>query len=520
MKGLDLSKFKKVSSDKHSTVMQHPDGHQITIAHSKLKGALKKQLEELPAMSEGGEVDDSTNYTNRPDKGFGKIIFKAEGGEIKDPSFAPSLADQWANMPDAEKNPVKQPHNYTAADMQEIGKVGSQIATGVAKDIGAEHMLPEAQAQTMPSNDSLMPSSNVGAGTAGSMLPTQPGGTDMMGNLNALAGGMQKQAQVEGDLGKQKADLAQQQQLSMQRSHDAFVKDSQSIMQDFNHLVDDAKNSRIDPNRFWNSKSDLGKVSSAIGLILGGIGGGMTHQENPALKFLNAQIDRDVDAQRANIANKNNIMHALQQQYGNIKDASNMTKAFYADMYSSKLEEAAAKSADPMAKARAQQAIAQLKLQYGPVVQQTMMRQAMMQGSANGTMPPEKLVPHLVPQEHQEAVFKEIQRAQNTAHSRKAVLEAFDKAASQYKVPGMPDRSGVKAFHANMGPTFADIEGTVRQAAMDTAFANMTPQSGDSDATVASKRKTVIDYMDSKEATPRANAYGIKIPKPNSFKPR
>lgn len=62
---LDFKNFKKVSSDKHSTVLKHPDGHEIRVAHAALSPRHKSMLASLPSiekapekMADGGEVAD------------------------------------------------------------------------------------------------------------------------------------------------------------------------------------------------------------------------------------------------------------------------------------------------------------------------------------------------------------------------------------------------------------------------------------------------------------------------------
>ncbi len=69
-------------------------------------------------------------------------------------------------------------------------------------------------------------------------------------------------------------------------------------------LVRDAMNKKIDPDHYWNSKDTGGKITSVIGMMLGGIGGGLnkTHT-NPALDMLNRAIERDMQAQKGNIEN-------------------------------------------------------------------------------------------------------------------------------------------------------------------------------------------------------------------------
>lgn len=53
---LDLSKFKHVKSDAKTTTLQHPDGHQITLAHTALSPAYRGQLESLAKLSQAAET--------------------------------------------------------------------------------------------------------------------------------------------------------------------------------------------------------------------------------------------------------------------------------------------------------------------------------------------------------------------------------------------------------------------------------------------------------------------------------
>lgn len=127
---------------------------------------------------------------------------------------------------------------------------------------------------------------------------------------------------------------------------------------------------------------------------------------------------------------------------------------------------------------------------------------------------PATLVKYMVPEHHQAKVFGEIESAQNTAKNSKDILAAFDNAANNKHVvdlvPGV-DNADQKQLHALLGPTFKDVEGTVRQAAMDNAFKNMTPQAFDSKDTKAKKRAALVDYLQSKSSAPTAAGYGIKL---------
>lgn len=68
--------------------------------------------------------------------------------------------------------------------------------------------------------------------------------------------------------------------------------------------INEARAMRVDPDKWWNDKSTGGKILAGIGIVLGGIGGGMTGQGgNTALTVINNAIDRDIDSQKHHIDN-------------------------------------------------------------------------------------------------------------------------------------------------------------------------------------------------------------------------
>ncbi len=129
---------------------------------------------------------------------------------------------------------------------------------------------------------------------------------------------------------------------------------------------------------------------------------------------------------------------------------------------------------------------------------------------------PATLVKFLVPEHHQQKAYDEIDAAQNTARNAPGILKAFDNAANNLHaadfVPGASN-ADQKALHALMGPTFKDVEGTVRQAAMDNMNNNTTPQFGDSKATLQKKRDALVGYLKSKSAAPIVAGYNMPLSK-------
>lgn len=338
--------------------------------------------------------------------------------------------------------------------------------------------------------------------------------------LNTEIAGVSNEAKAMGNIEAEKAKAYQQQAQDLQNIQNQGMELAKSNQLETQNMIDDMKKGHIDPKAYVNSLSGGQKAMTAIGLILGGMGGGLDRSgQNPALELLNKQIDRDISAQIQNRDNKNTIFSAMEKQYGNKKDALNMTHAFYLAKLQNDINTAAAKSGSQIAQARAQQIIGPIQQKLQELHLQTGMRQAAMNGSGIGD--PSSLVRYLVPAEHQKKAFEEIEVAQNTAKNAPKILQAFDNAAKKLHavdfVPGM-NNVDQKTFHALLGPTFQDVEGTVRQAAMDNMFGNVTPQFGDSAATLAKKRAAVGNYLDYKSSAPTAKGFGIDLQKFKSTK--
>lgn len=93
---IDLKKLKKVSSDKHKTVLQHPHGHQIVVAHKGLKKANLEALSKLPKMYKNPEnVEENTpayfpNFANGGDVLPQEAdIFQAVGSKARQKMMKP-----------------------------------------------------------------------------------------------------------------------------------------------------------------------------------------------------------------------------------------------------------------------------------------------------------------------------------------------------------------------------------------------------------------------------------------------
>lgn len=170
-------------------------------------------------------------------------------------------------------------------------------------------------------------------------------------------------AQVASELGRLKGikDTAEAQEQarfakSIQDRYNAF----NGVTQDFGKEL---QAGMVQPDHYRSSMSEPQKVSTAIGLFLGGIGMGLGQRSNPAMDFLNRQIDRDIDAQKSRQQDRSTIYGAMKNLYGEGNVADLATKNAHLEILKNQFEAAADKLATPQARAQAQQAISQLGLQ-------------------------------------------------------------------------------------------------------------------------------------------------------------
>lgn len=119
----------------------------------------------------------------------------------------------------------------------------------------------------------------------------------------------------------------------------------------------------IDANRYWHNLDTGQKITSTIGLFLGGFGAALTHTPNFALQLFTNAIDRDVEAQRQNMGQTNNLMSQNYRRFGNIIQAQTATRAQLLAVTDAKLSQALAQAKTPEAMAAIQNAKGQIQMQ-------------------------------------------------------------------------------------------------------------------------------------------------------------
>ncbi len=213
--GLDLSRFKKVSSDKKTTTLRHAKGHEIKIAHSGLTPKMKERLDALPAhMAEGGEAE-APEVEAAP----------AEGAPIDGASPAAAAdAPAEASAPEAEPTAMPEPPSAPAVAAPAAAAPAATAAPSmadelrnqdkmIANDLAMGHIKPQTYADLFAKKDTLGK-----LGTLFGML-LSGAGSGLAHQPNAIMEMMNKQ--IDQDFDAQKASAANAQNfLRLHQQHE------------------------------------------------------------------------------------------------------------------------------------------------------------------------------------------------------------------------------------------------------------------------------------------------------------
>lgn len=521
--GLDLSKFKKVRETSTHAVLEHPEGHQIHVAKGALNPKTAAQLAKL-SMADGGSVpadgasssqNQKANLKEKSEKKHpaGKAKKMAGGGFVSPQlpgNVYPSSADQYQASAVQGGNPAG------GVGVQPIGAPAMSGAGATAQPAAA-----------VPTNPTIDIASLSRASSAPGM--NMPGLQDAMarymkqyeGAFGQQEAGIRAQAKAEGELGRHEAEAQaadQSMKLLIKQNHEDQYN---QLNDEITKSIRDIDAGHIDPDHYLNSKSDFGKVKTAIGLILGGIGSGMTGGPNAALQFLNARIDRDLLAQRLNLGKKETVLGGYLKQMGNLNDATKMTWAFYNDLYTSELKKQAALMRDPIAQAQAKQLIGEREQQKAQVLGPLAFQRALMGTMQSGQIDPAAAVRMygqmgiITPKQTEDAT-KEIGKAQQIEQMRANMLDSFHHIHQQILNGAFSPNDTDSAKKAFAGALQHVSEGRYNQEAAENIADSLLPGKTDAESTVSNKLNRLNKFFDAFREEPTLQSIGMKLPRARS----
>jgi hypothetical protein len=169
---------------------------------------------------------------------------------------------------------------------------------------------------------------------------------------------------ARADMMKRREELAAAEARAQSRLREEEDRVNNAYMQTLNEL---SQKREIDPNHFWNTRSDGQKALMVIGVFLAGIG-----RKDPSAQ-INQMIQRDIATQRENFemarqgardraAGLNTIYGRLRQRGMDEKEAFAASRALMGEQMASQLEDIADRAVDPVAKSKAQLAAANMRM--------------------------------------------------------------------------------------------------------------------------------------------------------------
>lgn len=449
MKGLNLSKFKKMHEDEKFATMANKEGHEIKVSKHSLSPVLRKQIEALPLFAEGGktekrkleieEVPDAKNEQavassnvpvsyNTDQNVKPKIEAPAEGvdnGQIKTPVEV--------NQPGLEAQQAA-----TLSEAQAIGKQGQQEAQAIQN--------VQNKIKQLPSQADIFSSYKGNEQKLRNAYLTKEINPDRYWNNHSKVLGA-----IALALGGASAGLGGE-NTALKVIQDRIKSD-----------VDAQKNSQDKTMNLWKmNRQIMGDDLAANLATQNQLWAGVQHD----LTKIAAQNKGPIELQKAKqkVAEIQQIIDMNDYKRSLIDprtDKSNIDPANLIDLF-----------VPPAAQKEVAQEISQAKetLQAAP------------------------------------EIFSSFDKAAKEARpmtgGSQTSLTAF--------VPFMKS-SAQKSLKALLGPTFQDKEGTVNQNALDGFFSNISPQFLDDDSTVQLKRKTLADYLKSHTQGTRSKGFYINL---------
>lgn len=367
--------YKLASEGPHHYEIAHPDGSRFQVAKAGLSMAMHAQMAKLPKhMADGG----------------------FSGAEDPRPLASDVPADyESGDMMGGDSPAALQAKMINAANPSAPVPVPTDAPPSIAQ-------LPVAAKPATPDQVPMQTAQNPNAqspiqqpGTGGAPLPNAMGGFNKA--FGELAGGAKTnrdaQQAAATEMGQIQQNYVKEAQAAAERRQAA---EAQNIA-DGNKLAEDYANTKIDPGRVWSQASTGSKIAAGIGVLLSGIGSGLTGQKNMAMEVIHNTIQRDMEAQRADLGKKENLLTLNYRKYGNIQAAYNATMSNLYAVTQGQLAASGAKLQGAQASAIYQQAMGELdlkKMEYARQAGNTGVMVALGSGQgANQPINPEYLPP-------------------------------------------------------------------------------------------------------------------------------
>jgi len=579
---MNFKDFKKVDVTSTHTVFKHPSGHTIQIAHDSLTPEQKKQMREIPIQSAmeklreqreavkmakgGGLYENIHAKRERIEQGSGERMRKpgskgapteeafkqsaktakkmAEGGEVEGDEDA--FEKLQSEMQQAKEMPMPGEAPYS------VPVQGSPVA-GYAQDLLQQRpdLNPQELQQIMQKAPEGLqgrtPNQILGVGSVEQAAkpeeklenvqleqpsPEQPqvAGSPSIGAAIGVEGALQ---QIEGA-----RELAEAQKVKsiaeteaigkslqqMQESLTAAQKQRQLIQSNIDRLTKSVEEGTLKPDRVLGTGTN--KIMNVIGLVLGGAMQFATLGIVPNL--IKKAIDDDIEQQKSELEQKNNLLSYNLKLLGNINDAENVTRMQMATIADLQARKAALKSSDKEAMGRYMVASGEIQSKlFAPYMQQIEQQAAIRQAASQPITSPGQVLnmiqSRIVDKNSQRQAIKEYGEYKNLMSGVDRVKQVMQEQAdlntlaNRIKAP-IQTSQRLKTMQAQLFPIIKNMtgEGRLTDTELETLIKPFMVKLTTSPETVNQMTTDLINSIMSKmgSVTPTLELYQINLPKP------
>jgi hypothetical protein len=260
----------------------------------------------------------------------------------------------------------------------------------------------------------------------GLSTPAAPMANPLQDAADLYAQGARAEAKAAGEVGKEQQGILDK-YISQQNDLNTRVNDNLLAMERASKEWQAKLLSKeVNPDRFMQSKSTLGKILTGVGLMIGGA---------PAAAFVEKQIEQDIKAQQADLDNQNTLYAQNMKMFGNVQDALTATRLQMNGMVEAQLKAATLKQSSPQAIAAGQMKVAEYQakhademLKFSQSLAQRQMQQQMM-GKSGSNMTVEDaeaaIRAGLVPKEQQAEAMKEVEYLKGLKVAQASAKDAY-----------------------------------------------------------------------------------------------
>lgn len=375
-----------------------------------------------------------------------------------------------------DKGPESNP-----ASMQNTPGLAPFMAPQFKSGLQASTVQPQQMTETPASPTEVPKESQVLAPKS-----VQPAVNSELSTLNSaykdLAEGHTKEAEALGKAADEQATAYHNQQVQQEALNARYNRHRQELEAQGQEIYKDVLDKKVDPNHYVHGRGTWNRISGAIAVALGGLGGGLNRTgQNLALDTINKGIERDIDSQKEDIRNNQTLYAKNLEALHDADMAHSLTTSQLLAVTQAKVQEAAAKASNPAMQGRLQQLMADLKMKQQAAQHELATKQALArvgQPGQEGNVNPE-----LLDKEHKDRLVqlpngkqyftltpedaKEIKTKTAGLFPIEEELKKLDSLGPSALIPGSPEANEAHAIISGLVPMVNEFKGINRLSVED-----------------------------------------------------